>query len=547
MNSQNLDSVEPELQSLMLNYASVGVVLLNENRKVQYVNTKTEELTGFTGEDLLRGGDFFEMVVSSPRYLEQCHKQITRGFEKNMPDFDLSINKKSGEKVNLIVSGSYMESGERPFLLLILHNITNRKAFEEVIESSFDKFIHTTKDLDLALKKIREQRQILEEYKQKLQSELEMAIGVQQAFIPQSFPRGDAFDMYGLTLPSSELGGDYFDIFELGQDRLGILVADVSGHGVPSALITSMAKVFFVNYSRQYEDPADTLSRVNDDLGKILRGTGFFLSAVYSILDLSSMKITTATGGADNPLCYNSGTDKIYPLGNSEGGVIMGCFSPDEVSFQSRTNTLEKGCTVLIYTDGIIEARNPKDDLYGKGRLLKYIRENHYLPAKEFVHKLIEEVDNFYEGEPPNDDRTLLALNVLKVPHQERKADQVINKIKEHFNVGQLKYGKKQYEEAIKEFEAIIDLDSESFRAHEYLGLCYTALKQHQQAYEYYTKVVANNPEYPEGYYNLGKTCFTLQKYTEAKLAWKALQELSDNYKETESYLEMLEKLLENE
>ena len=563
-----LPDQDDEAFSDILKRANVGLVLYagpEQNHRVLYANAFMEGLTGFSPGEIVSKG-FFELVTDGARATVQDYLTRVMLATREPPhDFDLPIVRKNGEKIDLNITTSLMETAnQEPYTLLIVQNITNRKAFERVIVSSFDKFIQTTIELDAALKKIREQSKVLANYKEKIQNELMIASSVQRAMIPQSFPSSDLVDIWGVSVPCSELGGDYLDIFQLDRNRLGILLADVSGHGVHAALISAMAKVYFVNYTRLYNDPAHVLARVNSDLEKIFRGTGFYLSAVYSVLDLETMLMRTATAGHENPLCFmqneissdngngaapgsaeNGRPNNLHPrnllrVGNLEGGAILGSLSPGEVHYSSLTNQLGEGCTVVYYTDGIPEARNGKHEFFGEERLHEFIRTNHYLSAREFTEKLLRETDEFYQGAEPNDDRTLIVLQILK---SARKVTAVPGKdqIREFFNSGQALLDRGRFQEAILSFQKIIEIDPESFRAHHFIGRALSGLQRFEEAEEFFQKTIELNPEYLQGYYQLGIVVYNQGEFEQALRIWKVLYRKTGDYKKLSDFIEMAE------
>ena len=558
-----------EAFSDILKKANVGLLLYtgqDHGNRILYANAFMEGLIGYTPNQIVSRG-FFELITGNDEEQVQDLRNKVRLATNEPPhDFDVSATRKNGEKIDLNITTSLMETPEgEPYTLLIVQNITNRKAFERVIVSSFDKFIQTTIELDAALKKIREQSKALENYKEKIQNELMIASSVQRAMIPHTFPASDTIDIWGVSVPCSELGGDYLDIFQLERNRLGILLADVSGHGVHAALISAMAKVYFVNYSRMYNDPAHVLARVNSDLTKIFRGTGFYLSAVYSILDLETMAIRTATAGHENPICYlpdnpdaepmaveearieeadhaGNGSAKLanslMRLGNLEGGAILGSLAPGEIHYNSQLNQLREGCTIVYYTDGIPEARNTKNEFYGEDRLYQFIRANHFLSAREFTEKLLKDTDEFYHGAEPNDDRTLIVLQILKAPEKVREVPGR-EQIREFFNTGQALFDRGRYQEAILQFQRILEIDRESFRAHHFIGRSLSGLRRYEEAEEHFQKTIELNPEFLAAFYQLGIVVYNQGEFEQALRIWRILYKKTGEYKKLSQFIEM--------
>ena len=520
----------------------MGILLYSVEEGVVFANDIMEQVTGYSVAELI-GDRFFELTIPDEKFRTTFTDKLHRAVEEPL-DFDLSILKKSGEKMDLSLSSSFFFMDGNSYILLVLQNITQRKAFEKVIETSFDKFIQTTIDLDEAMKKIQEQQAILESYKDKMQGELKVAHAVQNAIVPEDFPSNEYVDVWGVCLPSAEVGGDFIDVFDMGDYRLGIVCTDVSGHGVPSALITTMVKAYFTQYARDNEDPAVVMEKLNRELIRMFQNSGFYLTACYSILDLKSMQVRTAVAGHPNPYRHNPRTGEVSLIGNLEGGVIVGCLPPEVTSFVSDTNQLEEGDTLLYYTDGIYEARAGDDDMefYGEDRLSNFLAEHHQKEPREIVDALIKDVDDYFQGFPPNDDRSLIAVRVKK------KAVGEAREIQELFNRGQDAYDSGRYEEARDAFSKIVQALPGSLRAHFFLGLVHGKMKLYPEAEKSFLQVVEINPDYHKARYYLGAVYYNQRKFAEARKVWLDLKSRVGlgSYRHLNKFLEKVNRLLDD-
>ncbi|MCB1304985.1 MAG: serine/threonine-protein phosphatase, partial [Leptospiraceae bacterium] len=354
---------------------------------------------------------FFDILLPEHKvapYLETLNQAMTIAFE-----MDLQLERPSSETVDLHVTSSSFQAGEQNYILLILQNITERKASEQVMEDSFDKFMQMTIHLDEALKENRRQASVLSEYKGKMDRELELAQRVLTAIIPDRFPTNEFIESAGICLPCNELGGDYLDMFELDSHRFGILVADVSGHGVASALITTMLKVYFGRHVREFSDPAEMMAAMNAETYKIFGGTGFYFTACYSVLDLQRYEIATVLGGHWAPLRYSSRNQDVIAL-DAIPGTLLGAMAPDRTRYETAVTSLDPDDLLLFFTDGIQEARAGLEDLtlYGESRLFHFLKSNHQMEPPALVRALIRDVDRYLKGNPPNDDRSALAVRL---------------------------------------------------------------------------------------------------------------------------------------
>jgi serine phosphatase RsbU (regulator of sigma subunit) len=240
--------------------------------------------------------------------------------------------------------------------------------------------------------------------------ELRVAQNVQIATTPQQ-PEYNIIPeiQVGAALkPMAKVSGDYFDIFKINDDHYGIVVADVSGHGLPSALITAMAKVSFSNESARYVDTKLVCEAVNKNLTKSLADVGFYLTAFFIIVDVKNKRFQYTNAGHHKALLLRSGSNEMKELDSL--GFFIG--SIVEAEYDCNYQDYQSGDRIYIYTDGIVEARNDQGDFFEEERLNEFILQNRSMDVQDFCNLLMEEVKTFYGNASPNDDRTILVLDV---------------------------------------------------------------------------------------------------------------------------------------
>lgn len=195
-----------------------------------------------------------------------------------------------------------------------------------------------------------------------IESELQVAQRIQGSLLPRSAPPVAGLDVAGMQVPAREVGGDFYDFVKLGDRSMGVLVADVAGHGVPAALIASMVKIALVSLRESAHAPAQLLAGMNSILrGQIGRG---FVTATYAVIDLESRSIRAAKAGHPAPLLI---TSQGEARALESDGPVLGRF-PD-AAFELVEAPFPRGARVVFYTDGITEARGPDGSCYGEERL----------------------------------------------------------------------------------------------------------------------------------------------------------------------------------
>ncbi|HPC31573.1 MAG TPA: SpoIIE family protein phosphatase [Syntrophales bacterium] len=245
--------------------------------------------------------------------------------------------------------------------------------------------------------------------KERLERELQLAREIQQSIIPHTYPPFPGireFDIYGKMLPAKEVAGDFFDFFFIGPDKLGIVIGDVSGKGVPAALFMFMTRALIRVYGLEEEGPARTLLKTNRMLAAD-NETTMFVSVIYAEYDLRSGKMVVANGGHSPPLlCTATGSRLV----ESEPDPLLGPF-PDSF-FTEGSFTMAPGEALVFYTDGITEAQTTDGSFYGEKRLVDWFdgqRERH---PDRLCLELIKDVQEFCRDAPQYDDITILAFRV---------------------------------------------------------------------------------------------------------------------------------------
>lgn len=258
--------------------------------------------------------------------------------------------------------------------------------------------------------KLRESQVNLAE-QERLQKEMQVAQEIQQTLLPSDFPEVEGYELSSYYAAAKEVGGDYYDFVEVDKDTLGIVVADVSGKGVPGSLVMTMIRTALRTEARGIKDAAEVLSRVNDFVVNDMK-KGMFVTLFYVIIDSKKRRLNYASAGHNPMILYRASKNKTFYL--NPHGFPIGISLPDKNLFRntitSETISLAEEDILLIYTDGITEAMNRKRALFGEERFLDVIRNHGTLSPGAFVDRLHEEILSFTEGNPQNDDITLVAI-----------------------------------------------------------------------------------------------------------------------------------------
>ena len=242
-----------------------------------------------------------------------------------------------------------------------------------------------------------------------INSELEMARQIQLSILPRQTPQLQGLQIEARYIPMSSVAGDFYNFLVIDDSHVGILIADVSGHGLPSALIASMLQTALAAQAPHASDAAQVLSGLNRSLcGKFMNN--YYVTAAYLFVD--SEKALVNYAGAAHPPVLQWCSKSRCACECVENGLMLGPFS--DATYSSVTFPLEHGDRIVLVTDGILEAKNSFNNEFGMDRLRELVRSNHALPIKPFTDALMDELARWSghnSGPSQSDDITLLAVD----------------------------------------------------------------------------------------------------------------------------------------
>ena len=246
--------------------------------------------------------------------------------------------------------------------------------------------------------------------KERIGTELELATRIQADMLPNifpPFPKRKDIDIYASMEPVKEVGGDFYDFFLMDDDHLGMVMADVSGKGVPAALFMMMTKILVNSITEMGDSPKETLERVNTLICQN-NDEGMFVTVWLGILTISTGKIVAANAGHEYPIIRKAnGQFEVYK--DRHGFVIGGM---ENVKYREYEMTLEKGGTLFLYTDGVPEAMNTSKEMFGLDRMLEVLNRDPDADSQTLLTRMTEAVNEFAGEEPQFDDLTMLAVRI---------------------------------------------------------------------------------------------------------------------------------------
>ncbi|HEX3002315.1 MAG TPA: SpoIIE family protein phosphatase [Methanoregula sp.] len=245
---------------------------------------------------------------------------------------------------------------------------------------------------------------------QRKDTELSIAAEIQQSFLPEAMIPLNGFDIAGRNVMAKEVGGDFFDVIPLevipiSQHRLGLMIADVSGKGIPAALFMALSRIVVrVNGSWYPDQPAEAIRRANTIISADSK-SGMFVTLFYATLNAENRVLTYVNAGHNPPLLSHA--DGSFEELEATG-MAMGALK--EAVYTEGRKILERGDILVMYTDGITEAENNRQEMFGEARLRDAIARSRGMDSKTMMAKILDEVRAFSGDHPQSDDITLMII-----------------------------------------------------------------------------------------------------------------------------------------
>ena len=241
-----------------------------------------------------------------------------------------------------------------------------------------------------------------------IQTELSVATGIQTHMLPDSrtaFPGRKEFSIFASMNPAKEVGGDFYDFFLIDEDHLGIVIADVSGKGIPAALFMMSSMIVINNFASLGFSPKEVLERANTKIcsANVLN---MFVTVWFGILDLNTGEITAANAGHEYPAVCTA--ENGFELMKDKHGLVIG--GMEGIKYTEYTFKLEKEGTLFVYTDGVPEATDAEDELYGTDRMISALNAVRDKNVDEICPAIQEDIDRFVKDAPQFDDITMVCI-----------------------------------------------------------------------------------------------------------------------------------------
>lgn len=246
--------------------------------------------------------------------------------------------------------------------------------------------------------------------RERLKRDLEIAAQVHKNILPTSFPHVPGFEFAALARPAREIGGDLYDIVDMGQNEIGIVMADASGKSVQAAIYMAVVRALFLSETNANLSPSETAHRIHNLLLKVSTTNDMFVTAFYATLNCVTRKMRYVRGGHDRPVYYHAATGEVSLL--NPPGRFLGLLP--NLIIQEECLTFQTGDMLVCYSDGVTDATRRGDgEMYGLDKLIEMVKREGHRSAGDLVKIIVSDIDHFRNGEEQPDDLTLLVTKAV--------------------------------------------------------------------------------------------------------------------------------------
>lgn len=383
ISGRDVSLLKQQIEQLRLSYTAMesaanGIMLINKEKTITWVNAAFCKISGYTRETILGKKP---RIMSSGLYNKDFYKEMNAVIYSGLEWSGEITNKRPDGSLFILeetITPVRDEKGEISYFVVIMQDITERKKAE----------------------------QLSKEHLQLLQRDIDLAGLVQTSLLPLSIPQPENYEIAAAAIPAHYVSGDLYDCHLSEDGHCFLCMADISGKGVSAAMLSSSLKTLIQASPEHYIEPAVFLSQMNKGLFNSLSNAGMFIT-------LSAASVDTRTGEF-----------KFANAGHTQGIIIRGCSGKNELlastgiplgiiqdtSFKEKTGILSPGDRFILYSDGITETQNSGEELFGEKRLIAVLNENISLAPNEIIDNILKALADFRGEAPPPDDISLIIL-----------------------------------------------------------------------------------------------------------------------------------------
>ena len=347
-----------------------------------------------------------------------------------------------------------------------------------------------------------------------IQKQLDMASIIQQSILPGRIDDWNELKFAIRYIAMEKIGGDFYDVHQLADDRLGILVADVSGHGIPAALVTTMVKISFGNAGNLYNSPRRIFQEVNQNILDHVKTQDYLTCFMVSIDD--EYNVVYSNASHRQAILWRAETGEIEFLDTN--GLFIGALEDARESYEEKVTRLNYGDRLILYTDGIPEATNKDRQEYADTRLTGIIKENAQMQLEDFANAIIDDVQKHVGQTQIEDDMTLLVIELAR--------DEAVDMIK----TARKMISQHQYNEAIEHLRRGMERFPDNSKIQYNLAKTYFRINNYKDAAENIDRYIEKEKRNKYAFYLGGASMYQMTDYSRAVDYFNRALEIDANF-----------------
>lgn len=371
---------ESELRyRLLWETATDAVLLIDTHGKIEFANSAVWEVFGYKSEELVGQ----PIYLLQPESLRDAHHRAFQNYQAtghqsaDWRALETRAKRKDGQEIPVEMGIGKMALHAKTWFVGFVRDISQRKNAERTLRENAEQF--------------------------------RAAREIQERLFPKSAPELEGFDIAGMSVPAAAAGGDYFDFVPMLNNCVGVVVADVSGHGIGPALLMAETRAYLRILARNRQNLGEILTRANMMLSEDL-SPDQFITLLLAAFDPGTKTLVYANAGHPAGILISSGGELRAELKRT--GIPLG-MHPKTTYQPAAEIKLIPGDTLLIFTDGVEETMTAEGEFFERERVIEHLKRSHHLPAREIVASLHAAVRTFAKGEPQSDDFTAIVVKVL--------------------------------------------------------------------------------------------------------------------------------------
>jgi PAS domain S-box-containing protein len=396
---------QKEYFEALVRNSPVAIAIMDLDEKVVSWNPAAERLFGYSQAQAI-GRRVDDLVAGTPQMYAEVLEYTRQLASDNRVATVTRRSRKDGTLVDVeLLAVPVSVGGEQVGTYAMYHDISELKRAEaEVRQLNKDlerRVEERTEQLERAMAKQQQEAQ----ERERIEQELRVARMIQHTLLPKSLPELEGHKIAAYYQPAREVGGDFYDFLRLPDGRLGLFVGDVSGKGVPAAIVMAITRTL-LRSAYHLGSPGEILEQVNDSLLPDIP-PNMFVTCLAALLDSSTGRLQYANAGHDPPYVrHAAGVSELRATGMPLG--LM-----PNMSYEQKEITLQPGESILLYSDGLVEAHSPRREMFGFPRMQEYVRE--HSGGATLIDSLLAELEQFTGKDwEQEDDITLLTLQRLR-------------------------------------------------------------------------------------------------------------------------------------